>query len=830
MTGFLPCRAGRAALLGFAAALFATIPLQAGAQKKGSDVLEEVIVTARKREETLLEVPVAISVLNSQLLKDALIMDQYDLFEMTPGLEYDVNFGDRNSGTPGVRGVQSLEIASTRQKAASFLDGMPMNGQTGALQFVDVERVEVYRGPQSAAFGRATFAGAINYVSKRPGEELGGYVVANLSDQERRQYQGGINGPLGDTFGFRIDANYENVRGNPDWVSTDGYDLGGVESKYASGMLTFEPTDRFDGYVKYMHLETDDDVSQRYNIIDPSCLNYNYTDQQGRPQSYLQGEYNCNSAIPAGGIQRNHDTAATVDPSSPDYALALSYAILTPAVTLERDRVQSALNFEFGESALQVQGFYSEDKAQRWWDSDNSDTAIIINMGMVGMNVNTMADPNEIQEKYAEVRWVSPSENKFRYVVGASYYDYKFLTNIFAQYAGIVLDLEDELGGPINPLQIFSEDASNIGVFFNLTYDANDKTTFSFEGRYQSDDISNFNNITGQSFNNKTTSFQPRLAVNYAVSDAVSVYGQYSVGNNPAGVNVNFTNPEAIDSINIANTGNQFGPAVITYDETTFLRFEEEKLTNVEVGVKATMMEGRMFLASALYYMEWDKMVQPYNLNWDGDWNNNGMGGTLYAPPFTMSRSFLNQGTADFYGLETEATIRVTDNFQFRGTLVLQKTKYTDFCSIWAVDTLNLPPDRLSSGGMTAFDCKLVNGNQVVRQPKVSFSLSPSYQAPIGGTGWDWSTRLDWRRSGANYLDDANLMKLPSVDTVNISAAVMNETFNIRLYGNNLLDEDVPGTIDYGADFNLNVAGNIDNLLIIPRRPREFGVRLEANF
>ena len=63
--------------------------------------------------------------------------------------------------------------------------------------------------------------------------------------------------------------------------------------------------------------------------------------------------------------------------------------------------------------------------------------------------------------------------------VGASYYDYDFLTNIFAQYAGIVLGLEDDLG-PINPLQIFSEDASNLGVFANLTYAVNDQTDLVF--------------------------------------------------------------------------------------------------------------------------------------------------------------------------------------------------------------------------------------------------------------------------------------------------------------------------------------------------------------
>lgn len=806
---------------------FVTTPTPAGAQ----DALEEVVVTARKREESLLEVPVSITVMNRDLIKDAAILSQEDLFQMTPGLTYDDgnNFGDRNAGAPGIRGIQSLEIASTRQKATSFLDGMPMNGQGGSLQFVDVGRIEVFRGPQSAAFGRATFAGAINYVSRDPTSEFEGYINANYSNQEREQYQGGISGPIGDKVGYTLDANYESVRGNSDWETSDGYDLGQNKTEYISGKLKFTPTEKIEAELRYMHLETEDGNGASHFIVDPSCMNYSYTDQQGRPQSYMQGEFDCSTALPNGGIQRNHDTSATYDPSDPDYLLALSYAVLDPEVTLERDRIQGSISFDIGDSLLQVNAYHSEDEAQRWQDADRSDTPLLINMGMVGMNANTMADPNSIEENYIEARWVSPDDQKLRWVIGASYYDYDFLTNIYAQYAGIVLGLESDLG-PINPLQIFSEEASNLGIFANLTYAVNDKMTLSFEGRYQIDDIDNVNSRTGDAFNNETTSFQPRIAINYLIDESVSVYGQFSIGNNPAGVNVNFTNPEAIDSIAIANTGNAFGPAVITYDHETYLNFEEEELTNFEVGVKATLADGRVNLAAALYFMEWEDMVQPYNLNWDGDWNNNGMGGTLYPPPFTMSRSFINQGTAEFFGLEGEVTWQATDKFSLRGTFALQEAEYTDFCSIWAVDVLNLPPDRLASTGEAVSDCVIVDGNTPVRQPRLSFSVSPAYRTPLADSNWDLATRLDWRRSGSNYLDDYNMMKMPNTDIVNFSMTVQNERLALRLYANNLLGEDVPSAIGYGADWNQAINGSVDNLYIVPRRPKEIGIRVQVDF
>ena len=144
-----------AAALGVGLAGAVPVHAQEGAQQ----TLEEIVVTARKREESLQDVPVSISVMSADLLAQAGIRDQFDLFEMTPGLEFDTVTGDRNSGNPSIRGIQSQEIATTRQKSTSFLDGLPLIGQTGSLQFIDVSRIEIFRGPQSAAFGRSTFAG-----------------------------------------------------------------------------------------------------------------------------------------------------------------------------------------------------------------------------------------------------------------------------------------------------------------------------------------------------------------------------------------------------------------------------------------------------------------------------------------------------------------------------------------------------------------------------------------------------------------------------------------------------------------------------------------------
>jgi hypothetical protein len=141
-----------------------------------------------------------------------------------------------------------------------------------------------------------------------------------------------------------------------------------------------------------------------------------------------------------------------------------------------------------------------------------------------------------------------------------------------------------------------------------------------------------------------------------------------------------------------------------------------------------------------------------------------------------------------------------------------------------------MTPDRYAADGTTPADCVLVDGNTPVRQPNLNFTISPSYHGELGSSGWGYNARLDWRRSGSNYMDDVNLMKMPDTDILNLSLSFSNEMFNVRLYANNLTDDDTPSAIGYGADWNQAVNGSIDNLYILGRRPREFGVRLQVDF
>ena len=822
--------------LAAALAFITGLPPSAFAQEGAA--LEEIVVTARKREENLQDVPVSISVVTADLINTAGILEVKDLYDLTPGLVYDTNFGDRNSSTPGIRGVQSLEIAPTRQKASTFIDGIPLVGQQGNLGLDGLAGVEVYRGPQSAAFGRSTFAGAINYITADPGSEFEGSVLVGSSDLGRDRVSAALSGPINDKIGYRLDIDADEFSGPDEWVSSDGFNLGGTSSQTYAFKMKFTPSDRFDAEFRYQHRETDDDPSNRY-MLQNSAACSNYTAPNG--QAYYRGDFDCDISIPSGGIPLNHDltkdyiagagtntfTQAELD------QFALSYSVLKPLVESDRDRLQGELNWSIGEGILQVLTFTSDESFRRWWDADTSATPLTITAmaGALGasMNVNTMADPSDISENYAEVRWVSPEDQRLRYVLGASYYDYDFLTNIYAQYGAVYGGFADELG--VRPVQIFSEQAQNTGVFFNLIYDVTDQTTVSVEGRHQVDDIGNLNNVTGQTFNNKTTSFQPRVAINHTISEDLSVYAQYAEGNNPAGVNVNFTDPNAIYAIQDA-----LGAGEITYDENSFLNFDEEKLTNIEVGLKGSFADRRVHLAAALYTMKWEDMVQPYNLNWDGAWNDgtspNAVAynmGMSWIPPFTMSRTFLNQGTAKTTGIEAELTYTISDRLDLRTTAAYMKSEYTDFCSLYAVDVLGFTPDRTTATG-SPYDCTVVDGNDTVRTPKLSFTAGLTYRSMLQNTGWQWSLYGDVRHTGSNYLDDVNLLALPGVDIFNLALGLRNESWDIRAFVNNLTDVDTPDIIDFANDYAVDITGNTDGFRLTPRVPREVGLTATFRF
>ena len=288
---------------------------------------------------------------------------------MTPGISFD-QVQDRQGSRPSVRGVQSQAQNPVRQKVTSFIDGVPVLGQTGSLQFVGVDQINVLRGPQSAAFGRATFAGAIDYITSNPGENWAGDIQVQTSDLDRNRVSFSVGGPITKNFGVIIDGNFDEFEGADEWVSTDGVSLGGTSTDYYSTAFVLNWGESSSAKLRYTHLETDDDPQIRYFIdgdAQASCSNLTLPNGE----SYIDGEFDCALPSLAGGIPLNHQPELDFTPGTPGFFLVQSYSVLDPASRVERDRFQ--LNVDFGlsnGSAIEILASSSEDELLRWFDAD----------------------------------------------------------------------------------------------------------------------------------------------------------------------------------------------------------------------------------------------------------------------------------------------------------------------------------------------------------------------------------------------------------------------------------------------------------------------------
>ncbi len=348
------------------------------AQENASVSLEEILVTGRKREESLTDVPVSISVMNQDFIGEAGIFSTQDMFDAAVGFEYDSGWGSRNTSKPGVRGVQGNGLGVTQQKMNSFLDGFPLVGQQGSITFNDVAAVEMYRGPQSAAFGRATFAGAINYVSRNPTQDFEAEVSAGFSDLGRQEFYLALGGPITDTLGYTLDISSDSFDGPDEWTSSQGdYALSSNSTNYASAKLVWEPTDAITAKFRAIRHRADD-IQGNQLFLDQTELENcsNYSIGSTGQHLYYSGDVTagCNFTIPATGIPRSFDLTelAGLSPGDVNYDLYFAYSNFDPYAKDERDRYHVELDFGVGEGTIQVLGMYSEEYFEAWRDGDNT--------------------------------------------------------------------------------------------------------------------------------------------------------------------------------------------------------------------------------------------------------------------------------------------------------------------------------------------------------------------------------------------------------------------------------------------------------------------------
>ena len=790
---------------------------------------DEVIVTARKRAESLLEVPVAITAFNAAELEAAAIVNLGDILDATPGAVYNERDGNRSSGVGGFRGVKTFaSIDPTQQRTSTFIDGQPMIGPQATIQLVDVENVEVYRGPQSAVFGRSVFAGAINYTTRKPDLNE---VQAGVNAEAGEDGVLGINGyytmPIvEDKLSFLVSGAYDEYHGPGSPRSTDGFRLGERETKYVSGSLLWEPTDNLSLRARYTHTELDDGPAADFNLDPAGGLNE--FEQVGNFAPLLVGEVEVPDDLV---FDRNFCVNEGLDTQN---------CITDPGYELERDRFEFHADYEMDNGhSLSFQAFYSEDTTLDLDDQDNTGNAV--GNGFVVL----MGIDQEIEEKYAEVVWTSPDEGRLRYTLGASIYDYTF------DGAEQTVHSSSALDGVGTAPNISNQDVENLGVFAGVFYDVTEKATLSLEGRYQRDDVSSIDpDPTDDNVPEAiTNTFLPRVSLDYQFTDDLNVYGQVAKGVQPATVNVQAvaTTQRAaaaaleglvVNGETIQNSATPFLDSVVAVDE--------EEIWSYELGFKGQFLDGDLKVNGAAFFMDWQGFSSVANLFFipestggnftdgdvltalaaTGDPNLQGLGVTSLRV-----RGAANLGDIEIKGIELDAAYRLNENWELQGALTFLDHEFKDACVPQGTDFGLLNSELPLTGGGT-LPCTEVDGNPFLYTPDFQATGSATYTRPISD---DWEL---FARGDVRFEDEQNVFffdrgVLPSSTRLDARLGFNTDNLRIEGYVTNLTDDDTPTGGQYEPARNQvrDFRGGIGNppqntgINVAISRPRQFGVR-----
>ncbi len=500
--------------------------------------LEEIVVSARKVEERLQDAPVTVSALGREALDMRGIDDVSDLSAMVPGLSYEQDFG-RRLDRPAIRGQSS--ILGT-PNAASFIDGVFIPDSLFGSELAFVERVEVIKGPQSALYGRQTFAGAISYVSKKPNmREFEGKAKVSVGTDSELDVLGIISGPIvEDKVGFQLGASYYTFGGQYRNNNVDdayyGKKIGDEETKAINGMLYFTPNDNLDIALRYAYGEFDDGQEAT---------------------GFMSSAYN--NCFPTGaGVNRYYCGKVIADPNS----IVLDLDDVNGGRLLrETHRASAVINYDFNNYTLTAIGGYNSSKMDRHADADYQ-------RGAVGGGRLHYYDFDHVESLSGELRIASPQQERFRWLAGTYYYHEDRDTGRLIYTDG---SFQDNGRNTVR----------NIAGFAMAQFDFTDRFSGSAEIRYAEDKLGLVGGDNNYDLSITYKSWNPRFTLDFKVTDDVMIYGVVARGNKPGGFN---------------------SDARLTGDQVAY---DEEGAWNYELGIKTEMFNRRLRFNASAYYIDW---------------------------------------------------------------------------------------------------------------------------------------------------------------------------------------------------------------------------------
>jgi outer membrane receptor protein involved in Fe transport len=768
------------------------------APPKDGEVLElaEIIVTARKRKENLQDVPLTISVVGADAIARTGAENITDLAEQTPGLSIKPGFGRTGGGRPSIRGMSSILGDAN---AAFFVDGVYIANNINSYQLDNIERVEVIKGPQSALFGRQTFSGAINFITRRPTNELKGQAKLTVAQYDQIEATGYVSGPIiEDKLLMEINARKYNFGG--DYVNADNgkRELGAQNSTNVGGRLLFTPTENFEAILS-VGFSKDRDKGYIYGFqgsAKNNCYNATVVGAIGttpRASSRARGFY-CGEVETLDSYAYNNDELE-----------ALGYH------GLEREfyRTSLALNYEF-ENDWSITSTSAYNHNENITGQDNT---------LVRSTAPSLTVSGRTQEDYSqELRVMSPQSERIRGLAGV-YYFHDDLPDGFSvvQATGARQRFDSKDG------------VRSKSAFAMIEGDVTDGLTLGAEARYQKETIQDTdevlgpaNGAVGQPVNLKKAKFDaflPRFTARYKVDTDMTLFATAAKGNKPGGFNSLPTDAQPAEVQRLRDAG--LGV------------FDEEGAWSYEVGAKGTVMDAVNYSASA-FLIDWTKQQltrgEPY----------------IRANGTPNSAALIqNAGKSEIKGFEVDVSGNAADWLFLRFAYTYVNAEFVDFYDEVTEEIYDTDgrASRLANGQPNPADVDGLDGdlkgNKLPQTPSNQFTVTTQITRPLSAD-LDFVWRTDFAYESKRFSQVDNLNHTGDSLNVNMNVSVEAQDWTFALFARNLLDDRTPLVVTRLLDFSRPIfrpnplGGNqltfLRDFAVSAPRKRQFGASFTYRF
>lgn len=732
------------------------------------NTIEELVVTARKKSENMQEVPLSISAMSETMMAEAGINSLGDISDFTPGFDFAQSFG-RQDFRPSIRGQSTIDGGAN---AGLFIDGFYVGQGGPSVPTAALQRIEVVKGPQSTLYGRATLAGAINYVLKKPTDEFEGEVEATIGEYGEVRTDITLSGPLSDTVSYLVagsyydyDGQYKNrFEGNSIGSPANNDDVGGQSTDSFLASLTFTPSDTFDGNLTVMWDKSKDDP-YAIAMLDSSNNNCGFGPAANPPAGTPGGvmtpaAYN-NSGYYCGRV----DVDDVLDQNGGRTNLENGF-YQNMGSEFEALRTYLTLNWTVGDYDLVSRTGYSDYKSENRQDQGFGSRDYYEAYGYqmrFGTLSEDLRDSNEFSQEFT---LHSSADEPFRYMLGTSYY--RFESSGEQRLSNVVPTAATDPGRDLFPLyDVADQTVENVSFYGSVSYDFTDTVTLDLELRQSKEKVSFEGTSQNFDFSETYSALLPRASLSWKATDDLMVYGNISKGNKPGTINAAINlhaNQRAVD---------------------------EETAWNYELGFKSNLFDGIAQLNGAVYYIDWENQQLTTNTT-----NADGTGSTSILQ---------NLGESSIKGLELDLTVNVTDNWQVYAGYAYTDTEVEEFvlnARGFANPTSGAMANAYKEAAQMGFDY-LANGDIMisgVELPQVSkhqATLSNSFFGALTDE-LEWFARVDYVYGSKRYAQVYNAAHTGASSKVNLRVGVNAQDWDVALWVNNVTDNDTsPALIRY---------------------------------